>query len=346
MTPAQACAQAKKGALGAVYLVVGEERLLRDEVIAALREASLGSGIAAFNEDKFTAGDTPADKIFGAARTVPMMAPKRFVLVRGADRWDSGSADEEGDEAPKATDSPLDRLAEYLEAPIDSTCFVVVATKLDGRRKAVALAKKKNVIVTCDSLRDDELPAWIVQRAKEKGNPIADDTAAHLGQIAGPDLSYLSDSLERLSLYVGPGATITAEAVAECITRVRMDSTWTLVDHVGKRDLGAAMRTLADVYDPRDRGLPLLGALAWSIRQLLRYKAETGAGASDFEAAKRAGAFQPQRARELASRTRPLTEKQLEKWMFVLGETDLALKGSRRPPEAILEEMLTRLCAR
>jgi DNA polymerase-3 subunit delta len=64
MTPAQACAQAKKGELLPVYLVVGEERLLRDEVVAALRDASLGNGIAAFNEDKFTAGETPADKIF------------------------------------------------------------------------------------------------------------------------------------------------------------------------------------------------------------------------------------------------------------------------------------------
>ena len=341
MTPAQACAQAKKGELLPVYLVVGEERLLRDEVVAALRDASLGNGIAAFNEDKFTAGETPADKIFAAARTVPMMAPRRFVLVRGAERWDSGGEDES-----KAADSPLDVFAQYMESPIDSTCVVVVATKLDGRRKAVALAKKKNLLVACDSLSDGELHAWIAQRAKEKGSPIDHDTAELLGQIGGPSLSYLSDCLERLSLFVGPGNAITEEAVGECVARVRMGTTWTLVDHVGRRDLGAAMRTLADVYDPRDRGLPLLGALAWSIRQLVRYKAEIGAGVGDFEAAKRAGAFQPQRARELASRTRPLTEKQLEKWLLVLAETDLALKGSKRPPDAILEDMLTRLCAR
>ncbi len=342
MTPAQACAQAKKGELLPVYLVVGEERLLRDEVVSALRDAAIGNGIAAFNEDKFTAGETSADKIFAAARTVPMMAPKRFVLVRSAERWDSGGEDGEA----KSADSPLDIFAQYIDSPIDSTCVVVVAGKLDGRRKAVALAKKKNILVSCESLSDGELPGWIAQRAKEKGNPIDHDTAELLGQIGGPSLSYLSDALERLSLYVGPGAAITEAAVSECVARVRMGTTWTLVDHVGRRDLGAAMKTLADVYDPRDRGLPLLGALAWSIRQLVRYKAETNAGVGDFEAAKRAGAFQPQRARELASRTKPLTERQLEKWLIVLAETDLALKGSKRPPDAILEDMLTRLCAR
>ena len=30
--------------------------------------------------------------------------------------------------------------------------------------------------------------------------------------------------------------------------------------------------------------------------------------------------------------------------MLVLAETDLALKSSRRPADAILEDMLTRLC--
>jgi DNA polymerase-3 subunit delta len=227
-----------------------------------------------------------------------------------------------------------------------STCFVLVASKVDGRRKAIALAKKKDLVVGCEALPDAQLPGWIAERAKQKGHPIAHETAELLAQLAGPDLSYVSDCLERLSLYVGAGAPIDARAIGECVTRVRMEDTWTLVDHVAKRDLGAALRALADAYDPRDRGLPLLGGLAWSVRQLLRYKAELGGGASDFEAAKRAGAFQPQRARELATRAKGLNDKQLERWILVLADTDLALKGSKRPPEAVLEDMLTRLCGR
>ena len=120
-----------------------------------------------------------------------------------------------------------------------------------------------------------------------------------------------------------------------------------LVDAVGARDLGRALRTLADAYDPRDRGLPLLGALAWSVRQLARYVAAIESGASPDEAARRAGVFQPYRARELAAKARAvraLGPREVERWMLVLAETDLALKSSRRAADAILEEMLTRLC--
>jgi DNA polymerase-3 subunit delta len=334
VTPAEAVSQAKKGQLLPVYLVSGEERLLRDEVVGALRDASLEGGVAAFNEDRFTAGEVDVEKVIAAARTVPMMARRRFVLVRGAERWD----------AKEAETSPFDRLAEYAAAPVDSTCVVIAASKIDGRRRLALAARKQGFLVACEPLDDRVLPRWIIDRFAAKGHAIERELAELLAALAGPGLSAVDDAVERLSLYVGPGAPIDQEAIAASVARVRTDDTWALVDAVGARDLGRALRTLADAYDPRERGLPLLGALAWSMRQLARYQAAFEGGASPDEAAKRAGVFQPARARELATKVRAVKAKEVERWMLVLAETDLALKSSRRPPDAVLEEMLTRLC--
>lgn len=334
MTPAEALAQAKKGQLLPVYLVAGEERLLRDQVVGALREASLVGGIAAFNEDRFTAGEVDVEVVVAAARTVPMMARRRFVLVRGAERWD----------AKETETSPFDRLAEYASSPVDSTCLVVAASKVDGRRKFVLAARKQGFLVSCDPLDDRVLPRWIADRFAAKGHAIERELAEQLAALAGPSLSALDDAIERLSLYVGPGAPVDQAAVAAGVARVRTDDTWALVGAVGARDLGRALRTLADAYDPRERGLPLLGALAWSIRQLVKYQAALESGASPDEAARRAGVFQPSRIRDLATKGRAVRPKEIERWMLLLAETDLALKSSRRPPEAVLEEMLTRLC--
>jgi DNA polymerase-3 subunit delta len=338
VTPSEAVSQAKSGKLRPVYLVSGEERLLRDEVVGALRAASLAGGVAAFNEDKFTAGEVDVDTIVAAARTVPMMAPRRFVLVRGAERWDGTDGDS----------APFDRLAEYAAAPVDSTCLVVVATKLDGRRKLAQAARKQGYLVACESLDARALPGWIASRFEAKGHAIDVDVAELIAALAGPQLSSVDDAVERLSLYVGVGALVGEEAVGACIARVRAADTWALVDAVGARDLGRALRTLADAYDPRDRGLPLLGALAWSVRQIARFLAALDAGASPDEAARRAGVFQPYRARELATKARAVKAqaggREIERWMLILAETDLALKSSRRGADAILEDMLTRLC--
>ena len=343
MTPEAASAEAKAGKLRPVYVVLGEERLLRERVVAELRAASLGAGIAAFNEDKFTAGETDVDTVLSAVRTVPMMAPKRFVLVRSAERWDSGGGDDEGE---KPTSSPLDKVAEYLKAAVDSTCLVIVAQKLDGRRKLAQIAKKQGIVVQCDPLDARTLPGWIVDGCAKRGHVIDRDTAAFLAEIAGHELAYLDDCLERLSLYVGANNRIDEAAISTCVARVRAADTWAVVGAVGNRDLRAALAALADAYDPRDRGLPLLGALAWSVRQLAKYKAAVDDGAGHDEAARKAGAFIPQRAFELRDRAKQLRARDVDRWIVVLAETDLALKGSRRPPEAVLEDMITQLCRR
>jgi len=334
VTPGDAVGQARQGRLLPVYLVAGEERLLRDDVVSALREASLAGGVAAFNEDRFTAGEVDVEAVISAARTVPMMARRRFVLLRGAERW----------EAKETETSPFDRLADYAASPVDSTCLVITASKVDGRRKLAVAARKQGFLVTCDALDDRALPRWIAERFAAKGHAIEREVADLLAALAGPGLSAVDDAVERLSLYVGPGAPIAEDAIAASVARVRTDDTWALVDAVGARDLGRALRTLADAYDPRERGLPLLGALAWSIRQLARYKASVDSGATADEAARRAGVFQPGRARDLAAKVRAVRAKEVERWMLVLAETDLALKSSRRPADAVLEEMLTRLC--
>jgi DNA polymerase-3 subunit delta len=335
--------QVQQGKLLPLYLITGEERFLRDELLRALRKEALAGGLPDFNEDKFTAGEVDVERVLGAARTVPMMANKRLVLVRDIDRWDAASGSDESATASTSA-GPLDRLAQYAAEPVPTTCVVLTASKLDGRRKLTALAKKQGFLVTCDALGTREQATWVLRRAEALGHTMGRDVAEFLAEIGGPELAYLQDALERLSLYVGPGQPITEESVSACVVRVRTADTWALVDAVGARDLAKALRLLADVYDPRDRGLPLLGAVAWSMRQLLRFQLALGRGCSVEEAAKAAGVFQPFRARELGQKAHGFRPKELERWLQIVAETDLALKSSRRAPDAILEDMISKLC--
>lgn len=342
MTPDLALRQAESGQLLPVYVVVGEERVLRDRVIAALREAALGGGLADFNEDKFTAGETDVDKVLSAARTVPMMANRRFCLVRSVERWDTAAS---GDEGEGSRQTPMEKLAQYTDDPIPTTCLVLVATALDGRRKLMSLAKKKQLVVSCDALDDRALGEFIMKAFADKGHKVGHDIADLLAQLAGPELGHVTDVVERLSLYVGKNGDITEDAVATCVARVRLADTWSLVDAVSARDLGKAMRLFADVYDPKDRGLPMLGALAWSVRQLARVASGIESGQTPDEAARTAG-VPPFRARDIATKAKTWRSRELERWLQVLKETDLALKSSRRPADVILEDMLTRLMRR
>ena len=351
MTPEDAIAEAAGGKLRPVYLVLGEERLLIDRVVTALREAAGKGGIAGFNEDKFTAGESKIESVLGAAKMVPMMAPRRFVMVRGLDRWEKKEGD--GDDAPAPTPSargkgkielsPLDELAEYAKDPPPTTVMVLVSTKLHGQRRLVTSAKKGGFLVSCEPLARDALPRWIENAAKEKGHRIAPEVADMLAEIAGPELGYVSDAVERLSLYVGDRAPITEDAVAAVVTRVRQSSVWALVDAVGRRNLATALAILADVFDPRDGGLKLLGAVAWSVRQLMKFDSALRGGLDPRDAALKAG-MSPFKGSDTARTVKALSPATLPAWLRLLAETDLALKSSRRTAQSILETMLVEMC--
>jgi DNA polymerase III subunit delta len=348
MTPEQAIAEAEAGELRPVYLVLGEEQLLVDRVLGALRHAAVEGGIAGFNEDKFTAGEASIDVVMAAAKSLPMMAPRRLVLVRGLDRWEKKEGDDEAApaRAPKkgiAPLTPLDALAEYTKDPSPTTVLVLVAPKLHAQRRVVSAAKKGGFVVSCEPLHRRELPGWIRASARDRGHPIAEDVADHLAELAGPELASVNDAIERLSLYVGPKQAITDEAVAAVVTRVRQSTVWELLDALSRRRLDRALAALGDVYDQRDGGLRLLGSIGWSVRQMVKFESALRAGANPAEAAQRAG-MPPFKANEVSQTLRSMPPGTLATWLALLAEADLALKGSKRAAPAVLETMLIDMC--
>jgi DNA polymerase-3 subunit delta len=346
VTPDELMAETRSGQTRPVYLVIGEEQYLAERMLAALRAAVVVGGLGQFNEERLVAGETDVDRVLAAAKTVPMMAKQRLIVVRSLERWeprahDAESSDAEQVETTKA--GPLDRLAEYASAPFTTACLVLVATKIHGSRKLMTLARKGGFLVLCEPLARGALPAFILREAKDRGHPMEAAVADLLAEIAGPDLSSVADGIERLSLFVGPGKPLTEDAIATCIIRMRQSTVWELIGAVGKRDLGPALRALEDVYDPRDRGLRLVGLLAWSVRQLIKFDVALRGGASPDEAARRAGA-PPFKSGELAAQVRRLQSRELERWLLLLAEADLELKGSKRPARSTVEDTIVQMC--
>jgi DNA polymerase-3 subunit delta len=345
MTPEQALREAKERRLRPVYLIVGEERHLQAEVLRALREAAVEGGMAGLNEDQFVAGDVSVDAVLSAARTLPMMARQRLVVVRQVERWEAKESTKQGADKDDAKKSDaLDRLAQYAQAPAETTVLLLVAGKLDRRRKLAAAAQQQGFVVSCEPLQRRDLPHWIVARARERSASIGHGAADLIAELAGPELSTVADALERLCLFVGNDRAITENDVAECIIRVRPTTVWELVNAIGRRDLEASLERLAQVFDPQERGISLVGALAWSARQFLRFESALSEGLAPPEAAKRASA-PPYRVRELSQQVKMIPRVDIERWLVVLAAVDADLKGgSKRPPRAVLETAIIEMC--
>lgn len=318
---------ARDGQVPSVCLLVGTETLLIERAVHALRAATVSDGVPGFNEDVLYGKGLTAERVLSIARTVPMMAARRFVLVRRVDEMSAEA---------------LDALADYLENAIDSTCFVATAEKLDGRTRFARAAKKTGCIVEVEALKGAALSDFVASEAKGRGHAMPSTANSALVDAIGSDLCTLDDAIERLSLYVGEGKPITVGDVEQCVTRVRVDSIWTLVDGVSTRDAKRVLSAAASLLNDREPALRILAMVARQLRMIARMREALANGLNPPEAAKHAGA-PPFKAEELMTAAKRFTMPDLSRAFRILSETDIALKGSKRASEVVLEEALLRL---
>jgi DNA polymerase-3 subunit delta len=337
MNPAELEKELKSGKIRPVYLIAGEEPFLREQAVRMLRTRCVDPATADFNVDTFSAGEARVEQILGAARMAPMMAERRFLMVRGLERWE-GRAGPEGADPKKDKESPLDLLAAYAERPVPSTCLVLLAGKLDSRRRLAAAAKKQGFLVSCEPLDRRALKGWIERAFKERGHPVEGGVPEFLAEIAGPELGHVADAVERLCLYAGLGGKVTSATVSEVVVRVREVEVWGLSTAVGDRDGARALGILDQVYAPYE-GIRLVGLLASSVRKLLAFSLAVRSGVAPEEAAKIAG-VPPFKLREVVAQARAVPPAELERWMLLLAEADGTLKSSRRPERSVLDGLI------
>lgn len=328
MNSSEVIKRASAGALEPVYLVVGTEGLLIERVVDAVRRAVDDVGIQGFNVDVYDGGQVDATRVISSARTLPMMAERRLVLLRHVDAM---------------TPTEQSRLVDYVQAPSESTCLVLTAEKLDGRGKLIKAAKARGSLVEAKPIRGRELRAFVRAEADARDHKISSDAVEALLEATGDDLAAIEDGVERLSLFVGQGEPIEVDSVTTCVSRARVESIWSLVDAIGLRDrktvVGAAQSLLAD----REPPLRLLAMVARQLRIVARMRTALAEGLSPQEATKRAGA-PPFKARELTKSARLFSSSNLGRAFSVLAETDRALKSSKRPPDAVFQEAVLTLC--
>lgn len=324
--------EARQGKWKPVHVLCGAEKFLIERATTLLKKATVGEG-RGFNDDVFHGnGQLSGQRVVATARTLPMMAAARFVLVRDID------------EAPPAE---LEAIAQYIAAPSPSTCLVLTAEKLDGKTKLVKAAKEAGAWVPADAVKGPLLERFAVAEAKRRGHALDPRALSALVDAIGSDLSALEDAIERCSLYVGSDdgkpRAIDLDAVENVVERVRVDTIWALVDAIALKRTAPAMEAVGSLLEAREAELMILGSVARQLRLVARMKDALESGMSPDEAVKVAGG-PPFKARALADAARKFSQDALARAFVLLAETDVLLKGSKRDPGIVLEEAVLRLC--
>lgn len=323
-----------KGGTAPVYLLHGDAPFLTREAAIWLKDRVLAGAPEEFALDRFDGGDKPdPERIAQAARTLPMMVPRRLVWVRAA----------EGVFAlQKAQITPL---LKYLDQPDPTTCLLFQANEKAKRTGALVKAlEEKACVFETKTPRERELPRWIEERAKARGRRFESGASAALVDAIGDDLANLDGALERLTLFVEGKAPITAAHVEETVPHTRTRTVWELTDAVADRDTAKALALAHHLLSQGEQPLRLLGVVNRQYRQLLLGHGARAQGATLQEAAAQAG-IPPFRMAAYGRQVERYKSSELLAALDHLARADQDLKGSKLPGELIFEALLLELCS-
>ncbi|MEQ8274181.1 MAG: DNA polymerase III subunit delta [Deltaproteobacteria bacterium] len=315
-----------------VYVLDGEERVLVDEFVAAVRDAAVPPHARDFNVDQFSGRDASIARVIDAAQTFPAFAQRRLVICQHADKLDF--------------DKNLDAFLAYLKDPSPTTTVLFVADKFDGRGKAYKAAAKAKVTVRFSSPNAREMPDVVRARARKMKIDVDARAVRAIVDAVGTDVGAASQALEVLSLYVGePARKITADDVAAVVAVTKEENIFKLVDAIGTGNRAAVLEGLHGILGvARDHPLRLLALVARHYRNLTKARAALDAGVSRGEIQAMVG-VPPFVMDNLLSQARRHDLKTLARGLAAVTATDRDLKGGALDNTRAMERLVFRLMA-
>jgi DNA polymerase-3 subunit delta len=319
--------QIKSGKTAPLYLLEGDDLQSRHDLAIEFANV-VDEGLHAFNVQSFYANEATnaagRDQLIGSllsnARTLPMMAPRRVIVVHEADRLLAPKRAKDEDDGPGEADvpkkgkrgaSPAEELEAYIEQPEPMTTLVFVSGPLDGNRRVVKLLRKHADVVDCGSLANDrEAAVWIQKRLERDELTIDPKAVSMLVRMTGLSLGRIRPEVEKLILYAAGESGITVAHVKDLVMpQNEPGEVFALMDAIRDSNPASALREVSALIDAGIQPPMILGQL-----------------------------------RAATIRLRP--DSRVKQGLDAVFRTDIAIKSSAGTPQYLLECLVVELCAR
>jgi DNA polymerase-3 subunit delta len=250
----------KSGRFRPVYFLTGEEPYFIDIITDHIIAHALKEDEKAFNQLVLYGKDTDLPNIISLARRYPMMAEKQLIAIKEAQHLKS-----------------LDALESYLKAPMLSTILVFAYKykKLDKRTKTAKLLVDKFLWFDSEKIREDKMPAWLMNHAAGRGLKIDQKAASLLVEFLGNDVGKVVSELEKLMVVLPGIKSITADIIEKNIGISKDFNNFELNRAIVNRDVARANRIIR-YFSSNPRNNPVivtLSALFFYFTKVLTYHA-------------------------------------------------------------------------
>jgi DNA polymerase III subunit delta len=302
-------------------LLLGEETYFQDKVLASLKATLLGEEKAPFSTFTFDLTESRLEEAIEAAATNSLLAPCKIIVVRAIDRLRENQIKEQDEKA----------LERYLNDPNPQTIFVILAEKLDGRRKVTQLIQRYSLTIDCGPLPRDAVFQWFMERVQQEGLSIEPYAVQEMVDAIGSNLTLLEQELRKVFSFIGVRSRIIADDVGMLMFRSRLNNVFDLVDAINRRDRPGSLSILNNLFEQDTEAQQVLFWLARLYRQLLMLKDQK----HRLNAWEAAGRFRIPReyAERLIRQERKFTRQEILEGFQKIASLDRSLKSSSIKPQ-------------
>jgi DNA polymerase-3 subunit delta len=306
----------------------------------------LATGLSAFHE------------AVESAMTIPFLGGTRTIVATNAKAveraFPTADQDTEQEDTPEAGAAVLRSVERLSVLPKDAK-FILVEENghLDGRSRfykaLVKLGCKPEVFkgTWFDPASGDtgNVVGMVQEEAGRRGLRLSADLAERFAMLVGSDTGTLIKEIEKLVLYAGPGAKLTAEDIESVVTPSYEAGVFQLVDYMGFGNIGKAVASLQDLLDHGAAPPYILTMIARQIRLIARVREamDSGVPYSDLASALKEAPFV---IRKIQQQTRTFPDFSYPVYLEYLTETDVHLKRGTMPPKLALETLIVKMVAR
>lgn len=241
------------------YLLIGEEEYLKGKACLEIAKAFLGEGYSPDAVRTIYASDIDGPGIVEQCLNLGLFQQRQVLVAREADAL---------------TAKGRKAVLGYLEKPSPDTCLILSSFKLDEKSPLVKDSAGTATAVRCVEPSDEELTAWIMSSARERGLAMDREAAQALISISGTSLGLLDRELEKISEYLGEGqARKVDKAVVKILAGLSAqaspdDLSWA----VGGMDRPGAMSLLQQLFDGGEDPVRLTTGLFYHMEHLWKVK--------------------------------------------------------------------------
>ncbi|MBW2057323.1 MAG: DNA polymerase III subunit delta [Deltaproteobacteria bacterium] len=311
-----------------LYFLGGEETYLVEEARKRIESVCLEPGTRDFNYDLFEGGESQPEKILDAAKTLPMMAPWRVVVVKDAHLF---------------TADQVKPLISYFENPSPRTCLILTGRVAGPWKGYLKVLERKGRVVSFSHPRGGLLTRYMARRATELGKEISPEAAVMIQQLAGNDLGEIYQELDKAAFYAGEGRRIEADHVEAVISPLGTHTVFDLTRAVGMRNCEEALTILKEMLESGEPHLKILGMIVRQFRLIWKAREMRSLGMRDREIGRAVG-VPDFSLRKFLAQLNSFTPGELEECYGRLFESHVAFKTRSTSKQTILEGLVISLC--